>query len=271
MPLLTAVPLTGEPWKVEVAEPRRDWMDKVPDGHIYRCLPLVAACGMGWVIRCPCDFTVVWNGQWGRVPDLLFDWGPWTPETLMASRQIGSHFGSGIITFRVPFLFRTSEPGIGLRVSGAPNFYRFNCTALEGWVETWWLPFPFTMNWKVDAPYVPVQFKAGDPLVFIQPYRISDLEEMEPQYGRLEDQPKAFQEAHREWTRSRNSFNQSIVQGGEKGWQKHYQKGIDHNGGVAPEHRRAVPDVREFKGLQDLRPTVGPTDGMRDEKSPPLQ
>ncbi len=273
VPSLTAIPLVDPThWVLTPASSSRAWMDKVPDGHAYRCLPLVVASAAGWILSSPVDFEVVWNGQWGPRGDLLFTFAGEGPATEAARRAITSQFGSGIITFSVPHLFRTSEVGLGLRVSGAPNFYKFNCHALEGWVETWWLPFTFTMNWKIDAPYVPVQFHKGDPLCFIQPSRLDTTTRIQPVLETLESQPKKFQEAHREWARSRYAFNQAVHAGQEKGWQKHYQKGIDHNGGTTAGHSATAVRLPEFapRGTQAGGTAGGEGSGIGEGAEPRL-
>jgi hypothetical protein len=59
---------------------------------------------------------------------------------------IKSQFGSGIVTFSPPWLFRT-PPGWDLYVKGPSNRWKVNCVPLEGIVETWWLNYTFTLNW----------------------------------------------------------------------------------------------------------------------------
>ena len=37
-------------------------MDRIPDNHAYRCLPLNIANSHGWEILSPCAFEVAWRG-----------------------------------------------------------------------------------------------------------------------------------------------------------------------------------------------------------------
>ncbi len=103
-------------WSLEPADPRRDWMEQTPDKGAHRCLPLVMANQCGWIIRCPLRFKVEWNGK--ATQDALsfkfFD------EGLGGDLPIKSSFGLGIVSFLIPWLFRTSE-GIGLMVRGPTN------------------------------------------------------------------------------------------------------------------------------------------------------
>ncbi|HMZ02762.1 MAG TPA: DUF6065 family protein, partial [Burkholderiaceae bacterium] len=69
------------------------------------------------------------------------------PEDLGPNKgQITSHFGSGILTFSLPYLFRTS-PGYGMLVRGPTNCAKDGAAPLDGIVETDWAPYSFTMNW----------------------------------------------------------------------------------------------------------------------------
>ncbi len=66
-------------------------------------------------------------------------------------QAIKSQFGSGIVTFSPPWLFRT-PPGWDLYLKGPSNRWKPNCHPLEGIIETWWLNYTFTINWKLVEP-----------------------------------------------------------------------------------------------------------------------
>ena len=103
-------------WIMEPAGGKREWMDATPDKFAYRCLPLVMANQAGWVLRCPLNFSARWNGgSQGSDTKVTFPDGE-GPN----AGQIRSHFGSGILTFSMPWLFRTSQ-GYGLWVRGPSN------------------------------------------------------------------------------------------------------------------------------------------------------
>jgi len=143
----------GEGWQLRPSPPRRHWMDKLP--HSYKCLPLVIANQWGWQILCPTDVIITWNGD----PNLAGLQIDVSPQYLPA---IKSQFGSGIVTFSPPWLFRT-PPGWDLYLKGPSNRWKANCTPLEGVIETWWLNYTFTMNWKLIEPGT-VSFARGESL-----------------------------------------------------------------------------------------------------------
>ena len=118
-----------EGWVIEPASPKRDWMDQTPQKFAYRCLPLTMANQAGWVVRCPIGFKATWNG--GIDLDTLkleFSDGPES-----AKQQVASNFGSGIITFRIPWIFRTDK-GYGIWVHGPGNHWIDGVHPLDGLV-----------------------------------------------------------------------------------------------------------------------------------------
>ena len=117
-------------------------MDELPQS--YKCLPLVMANQWGWQILCPTDVVVTWDGS-ASLTGLQIEVAPqFTPA-------IKSQFGDGIVTFSPPWLFRTPR-GWNLYLKGPSNRWKANCVPLEGVIETWWLNYTFTVNWKLVEP-----------------------------------------------------------------------------------------------------------------------
>lgn len=148
----------GEGWALRPAPARRHWMDGSPGA--YQCLPMVVANQWGWQVLCPSDVVATWDGSPG-------------PEGLRVEVDpkfgpaVTSRFGSGIVTFSPPWLFRT-PPGWDLYAKGPGNRWKPNCTPLEGVIETWWLDYTFTLNWKVVEPGS-VAFAKGESLAQLVP------------------------------------------------------------------------------------------------------
>lgn len=63
------------------------------------------------------------------------------------------------------YVFRTN-PGWALSIRGCPNTFKPAIVLLEGIVETEWLPFTFTMNWKFTSPGK-VILQKDEPFCFI--------------------------------------------------------------------------------------------------------
>jgi hypothetical protein len=221
------------PMSLVAAPADRDWMDATPNRFANRCLPLRIAAQAGWFVLNSDALRVTWNGGNSK-SDIEI-------ESLDGGRinYAGSHFGSGILTWNLPFLFRT-PPGYNLQVRGPANWPKDGAYALEGIVETDWLESTFTMNWKLTRADLPVVFEADEPICMIVPQRRGELEAFEPEVCEIGDEP-ALAEAYERWAESRGKFNRDLgVPGSEaakRGWQKDYVRGMTLGGVRAKEHQ----------------------------------
>lgn len=209
------------------ARPNRDWMDATSDRYAYRCLPLSIANSMGWELLLPGPVTVSWNGGKDRsdvsVSASETEIGEWT----LAS----SHFGHGILTFHIGYLFRT-DPGVGLWARGCPNTPKDGIAPLEGIIETDWLNFTFTMNWQFTRPGE-VRFAKDEPFCFITPVRYHGLDDVTPEILPLESDLETAA-GYRQWSQARTQFNEKLAGDDPaavgKGWQKWYTRGEHASG-----------------------------------------
>ncbi|HSZ58670.1 MAG TPA: DUF6065 family protein [Tepidisphaeraceae bacterium] len=217
----------GTGWDWSWANWQREWMDNTPVKFAYRCLPLTIANQTGWWIYNPVGFTATWNGQPlpGNV-HFLFDsdpgtWGTW----------INDQFGRGIITWNVPFLFRTRPIGTRLLVSGPANYFKHGVQAMTAIVESDWIYMSFTMNWKITSSRLSIRFDQGEPLLQVMPISgnlFTDLEEANVTYMKLEKDPEMFL-AYKSWNDARLkliSDKRSAIAKGDL-WQKDYFVGRD--------------------------------------------
>lgn len=114
-------------------------MDAHPMKLGHHCHPLVIANQLGWTISTPCDVEVRWSGGW-RADALKVRRGD--PNVVVST------FGVGIVTWRIPYLFRT-PPGWHLWVKGPANDPLDGAIPLEGVVESDHATAPFTMSWML--------------------------------------------------------------------------------------------------------------------------
>lgn len=221
------------PMRIVVAPADRDWMDATPYRFANRCLPLRIAAQAGWFVLNSHALRVTWNGG-NDISDVEI-------ESLDGEEVdfASSHFGSGILTWKLPFLFRTS-PGYNLQVRGPANWPKDGAYALEGIVETDWLESTFTMNWKLTRADVPVVFEAEEPICMIVPRRRGELEAFKPEICDIGEEPE-LAEAYRRWAESRRKFNQDLEvpdsDAARRGWQKDYVRGMTLGGVRAQEHQ----------------------------------
>ena len=161
---------------------RREWMDATDERFAYRCLPLSIANAHGWVICCRGSFEVEWNGG-QRAPDVQvfpLDDGPIDAE---------GHFGYGILTFSPRAMFRT-ESGHNLWITGPPNSFKDGIQALSAVIEADWMPYTFSMNWKITRPHHRIRFEKGEPYCFLFPVQRGMAESVTPALRDLEDEPE---------------------------------------------------------------------------------
>ncbi|MEM6648017.1 MAG: DUF6065 family protein [Bacteroidota bacterium] len=223
-------------WTLRPASKKRQWMNETHGSFAYRCLPLTIANSAGWVIECPAAFSAVWDGEQIGDAGVTLTFAD-TADASVYGTSIHSHFGSGVITFNIPYLFRTSS-GVALHARGVPNAPKYNVAPLEGLIETDWLPFTFTMNWKIQRPHIPVHFAKGEPICFIQPFSIPLLESAEPEIRSIDTDPELKQQ-FAEWRQSRRDF---IARDDRtmREWQKTYTRGQRMDGTKAHAHRTTI-------------------------------
>ncbi len=144
---LTCYALKPDPPVLRTAPSTRAWMDRIPDNHACRCLPLNIANTHGWDVLSPCDLTASWSGG---IHARAIRFAAQEGYANLAQFAV-SHFAFGIVTFHLGYLFQT-EPGWDLFASGSLNTIKDGIAPLTGVIETDWLPYPFTMNWQMTRP-----------------------------------------------------------------------------------------------------------------------
>lgn len=265
---LIAYPLRLD-WAAPIvpAPTTREWMVGTHKSFANRCLPLLMANQSGWHIVNLDPFRATYHGgdraDAIRIESLREDGAP--------PAMVTSQFGYGVLTWQVPYLFRT-PPGYNLLVRGPANMPRDGIGALEGLVETDWATQSFTMNWKFTRPGAEVTFGRGDPFCMLVPQRRHELEAFEPSLARIEGDPEA-QRRHATFVlmREREAGMRRAAQlvsgfgaAFEYPFQRHYFEGKHATGEPSPEHqqRRAL---RPFRIPPDPDPeppaTAEPADG----------
>lgn len=220
----------------------RAWMAATRDSFANRCLPLLIANQAGWFVLGSHTVRATWDGgdALGNTVVEHLDGEPPVPAS--------SHFGHGVVTFQLPYLFRT-PPGYNLLVRGPANFPIDGASALEGIVETDWCPATFTINWKLTRPGRAVTFARGAPIAMLVPQRRGELEAFAPEVRGLHDDPEEAA-AYIAWRESRARFLEELpVEGSDahqKAWQRDYVHGQSPGGTRAPEHQRKLA-LRPFR------------------------
>src|SRR4051812_535303 len=114
------------PVSIVPAQADRAWISQTHQHFAKRCLPLLMANQAGWFILSSHSLRATRHG--GDAKDAVsIEYAPGGDPRLPAL----SHFGHGILTWHMPFLFRT-PPGWQLLARGPANWPKDGIHALEG-------------------------------------------------------------------------------------------------------------------------------------------
>jgi hypothetical protein len=216
------------------AAPRdRLWMDSTPEKFAYRCLPMVIANQFGWEILSNRHVKATWGGGTSKqdmTVEVLHGDGPGV---------FSSHFGSGVLTYSIPYIFRTPE-GWNLLVRGPTNYPKDGIVGLDGIVETDWAHETFTMNWKFTRACT-IEFNVGDPICLVQPVQRGLLEMFDPVIEPLSNNAE-LHERYAHWSSGRDRFNEGLAnreqQFVDRAWEKDYFRASHQTRIAAPEFKK---------------------------------
>lgn len=178
---------TGEKpvFEIITSQTKRKWMNETA-GNAYRCIPLNVANQYGWTVLSPTEFTVEWNG--GESRESMRVSFEETPPHNIAS----SEFGHGILSIVPDFVIRTNE-NVSIYVRGVPNQIASGLQPLDAIVETDWLPFTFTFNYKFVKPGK-LTIKKDQPLFTFFPIERNYIETFEARETHIENDKEFFED-----------------------------------------------------------------------------
>jgi len=212
--ILEAYAIHASPQQLAPAPPVRDWMEEFAGRHAYRCLPLTIGNAYGWQLLLPVDVSAEWNGG----PNL-------SDVTVSCSHpyQAVSHFQCGVLTFDVAYIFRT-PPGYHLLVTGPTNVVKDGVAPMTALVESDWLPYTFTFNYRFTRPGR-VIWKAGEPYAQICVVQANLQQGIQPIIRRLSDNAQLAAD-HQAWRARRSDLLACQKTGGlaarKRAWDKDY-------------------------------------------------
>lgn len=228
---LICYPLGDRAPRIRPAPRERDWMDRTHDVYAYRCLPLAIANQHGWELLSDGAHEAIWNGG-DHISDI-------DVSSSAGSSPASSHFGYAVLTFHINCIFRT-EDNVNLWISGPTNRSKDGIAPLTGLIESDWMPYTFTMNWRFTRPNHRVRFEKDEPLCTIFPIPRGYVESCEPEFRSL-DQDPALRDAYSRWSAERDNLNSQIdknlAAAREQGWQKNYFQGRWPDGERFPHHQ----------------------------------
>jgi hypothetical protein len=212
--ILEAYAVSESPQPLVPAPSTREWMESFAGRHPHRCLPLAIANSYGWQLLLPKDVSAEWNGGSGL-----------DAVTVRCQNryQAVSNFGSGVLTFDVGYIFRT-PPDHHLLVTGPSNFFKTGVAPMTAVVETDWLPYTFTFNYRFTEPCT-VNWLAGEPYAQICVVPAGIQETVQPIIRNLGDNAQLAAD-HEAWRTRRSSFRERQASGNPEAikqvWDKDY-------------------------------------------------
>ena len=223
--------LNNTPPKIIPCKSDRAWMDATHERFAYRCLPLTMANQYGWQFLINEPFQAKWYGGADKSEIKLRNMDAKNPQAV-------SHFGAGVITFHLSVVIKT-PPGVALYATGPANSGKAGITPLSGIIETEWLPFAFTMNWRFDVPDRWVKFEKDEPFCTIFPVKLDEIEGYELEMKQLstnQDLYEAYVDARKarsDWIDGIEAKDEAVL---SQKWQKDYTRG-EMGGKSASNHR----------------------------------
>ena len=242
--------------KLAPAASNRAWMNQTNRQFANRCLPMRIAGQAGWFILNDRPVRAKWSG--GMSPrDVLIE------NTGSAPHAASSHFGEGILTFSIPFLFRTA-PGVSILFRGPANMPKDGIGALEGLVETDWAVASASVNWKFTRPDIWVEFDRDEPICMIVPQQLDSLERVKPCVRDIYENDE-LNRSHECWRQNCREFNERLRTrepvAVKLGWQRFYFRGSAPHSGSDP-----IPEAgahRTRLRLMEFGESYGPPKVMR--------
>jgi Family of unknown function (DUF6065) len=227
------------------APKRRTWMDETPHAFAYHCLPLVIANLHGWEMLTPFAFEVTWGG--GPAPgDLGIVLDPADAGPTRRDDVVKTHFGSGILTIAPAVIMRTA-PGYNLWITGPVNSFKDGIQPLSASIESDWMPFTFSMNWKITRPHSTIRFEKDEPFCTFFPVQRGVVASCEPRIMPVESNPD-LAESYR-WAGARRELDEMLADREREMYQSWYTAGEMPNRatGHAPDDHETHIVARPFK------------------------
>ncbi len=217
--------------------PKRQWMDSTQEKYAYRCLPMSIVNQCSWDVLCPSEIKASWNGGNG-VSDITIEYPNGTHFQFAKSE-----FGYGILTFHTDFIITTNDTNC-IYCKGPANLHKKNIQPLEGIIETFWLPFTFTMNWKFEEPGE-ISFEKDEIMFSFFPVDLNYIENFDILKRPINLEP-SLRAKYETYADSRTKHIEVGNTEGES-WQKYYMKGVCPFSNKKAKGHKSKINLKDFK------------------------
>jgi hypothetical protein len=133
------------------------------------------------------------------------------------------------------YILNTSENN-NLFVKGPTNYFKHGAQALEAIIETDWIPYTFTLNWKITKPHEKVSFFKDEPLATIFPIPRGYIESFQAEEHVFDTEDPLYKE-HIIWANKREELKKEPKQ--QHGY---YTRGVVDSGSnkIFEKHQRSI-------------------------------
>jgi hypothetical protein len=238
--------------QISPAPVSRTWMSKISEtrkGWPNRCLPMLIANQSGWELRNPCAFTATWFGQENGADVMI------VPDKRDADQLLPvGHFGSGILTWNLPLLFRT-PPGYNLLVRGPANYPKDGVCPIGRHSRNRLGKREFQHELETHPQTDTGAFRGRRADLHDSPQRRAELEEFTPELRRIESD-EDLQRKYELFRRSRDAEKQieqvvRVTAGEQVEWQGDYTRGRHTDGEAGTPDHQTRRHLRSFVQPQD--------------------
>jgi hypothetical protein len=146
---------------------KRDWLDKTPDKHAYRCFPVTSANMVGWNLSLDKDIRFIWDGVNDTSQDHV---------TILEGEDF-AYTGRGQSSLSI-------HTGIVIRSDmtiNPVNYFNNDFETIATVISTSWLDTGFPLAIRAKIANKEILIKAGEPIATIIPISLSAMDKTEIQ------------------------------------------------------------------------------------------
>jgi hypothetical protein len=151
---------------------KRDWLDKTPDKHAYRCFPVTSANMVGWNLSLDKDIRFIWDGVNDTSQDHV---------TILEGEDFAyTGRGQSSLSIHSGIVIR-SDKNVSIMTINPVNYFNNDFETIATVISTSWLDTGFPLAIRAKIANKEILIKAGEPIATIIPISLSAMDKTEIQ------------------------------------------------------------------------------------------
>ena len=151
---------------------KRDWLDKTPDKHAYRCFPVTSANMVGWNLSLDKDIRFIWDGVNDTSQDHV---------TILEGEDFAyTGRGQSSLSIHTGIVIR-SDKNVSIMTINPVNYFNNDFETIATVISTSWLDTGFPLAIRAKIANKEILIKAGEPIATIIPISLSAMDKTEIQ------------------------------------------------------------------------------------------